>query len=143
VVPNNAPNDLDIGHMVRVTQKIPEVDHLAPVDLRMGSLDVFRHGTGRLAHDLEKTLGGQSGYSIGRKSIEVNALHDFFDFRDCFKNIPQPIVHGWRHSEDLNQVVCNSLGHAGLQQITHRHLHLKPDIVLNEVQDLEIVKTGR
>jgi hypothetical protein len=140
---NNVPNDLGFRHMVGVTQQISEIDHFAPVDRWLGSLYGIWNGSRSLTYDLEKTFDCQPSGFFRDELLECGALHDTFDVRDGFQDISQSVFHGRRHSEDLDQIICDAFGDARLQQVPDGYLGLKAKMVFDQVQDLKVIEPWR
>ena len=109
------PDDFGFGRMIGMPQQIPEVDHPAPIDLRMRILNVIWNGPRGLANDLEEAFNKKPSSPICGKLIEAYASHDLVDFGNRFEDVTQSIFHGGRHSEDLNQIVGDPFGYARLQ----------------------------
>jgi hypothetical protein len=63
----------------------------------------------RFADHFKITLGRHPTQFIGGEQIEGTACEHRRDFSNGSQNVPQPIFHGGRHSEHLDQIVGNSL----------------------------------
>jgi hypothetical protein len=140
VVLDDVPYDGDIRLVVSVAQPITKVIHLAPIDICFMLLDIVRKLSRRLADDFRKTLSRHSAYFIYGELLMAAACQHLVDLGDGFKNIPQPVFSGGRHSEHLDQIVGDPFRDAWLQQVTHRYLGLKTRRILNQMHDLEQVE---
>lgn len=123
--------------MIGMPQYISKIDHFPPIDIRRVPFDIIGKLSRRLTDYFEVTFGRHPTHLISGEQIEAATCEHDFNFGNGFQNVPQPIFNGWRHSEDLDQIIGDPFGNTRLQQVPYGYLHLETGSVLDQMQDLE------